>query len=193
MCLLCQFWFVSWLAVCSCTKHTDTLSTLTSLAGGTGRCEHRAMRHVLRLCHIESQLNCMLGFTQGPSALKQLLLVCLSLSFRDCVRPVFLRKCRRCSLILAPAVVAATLHSFVARHRACLAAPHRPTYCRLSPRWSGVQDEALIAWLGPMLAFQHATLSHNFVTQNSFTHTLAKTCHCKFLCGVYQSRNNNST
>ena len=38
MCLLCQFWFVSCFAVCSCTKQTDVVSSITSLAGGAGWC-----------------------------------------------------------------------------------------------------------------------------------------------------------
>ena len=32
--LLCQFWFVSCFAACSCTKQTDVMSSVTSLAGG---------------------------------------------------------------------------------------------------------------------------------------------------------------
>ena len=38
MCLLCQFWFVSCFAACSCIKQTDVMSSVTSLAGGAGWC-----------------------------------------------------------------------------------------------------------------------------------------------------------
>ena len=88
------------LCMCSCTKQSHLWSPVTSLAGGCGMTrscvlganarfpslltrlcqgrvgEYKAMRNLLRLRQVGGQLspNCMLDFTLGASALKQLLL-----------------------------------------------------------------------------------------------------------------------
>ena len=46
MCLVCQFWFISCVAVCSCTKQTDVMLSVSS---GAGSREYQEMRNVLRL------------------------------------------------------------------------------------------------------------------------------------------------
>jgi hypothetical protein len=67
---LLQFWFVSCVAVCSCTKQADVMSSVTSLAGGQRRREHRAMCNLLRLsgrlvCHRKSFTHTTWSHTQS--------------------------------------------------------------------------------------------------------------------------------
>ena len=53
----------------------------------------------------------------------------------------------RCSPILIAAVVAMPWHRLVVRHCTCLLVPRRPAYCRPSPLWPGVRDDAVLcAW-----------------------------------------------
>ena len=142
MCLLCQIWFVSCFAVCSCTKQTDVMSSVTSLAGGERR-EQCAMCSGCVKWDASCLSNWMLAFTLGALALKQLLLACCLCLFLNCAPLVLSESAAWCSPILVAAVVALTLHRLVVRHCACVPVPSsRPTWCRLSPHWPGVRDDA---------------------------------------------------
>ena len=202
MCL-CQIRFISCFAVCSCTKQTDEMSSVTSLAGGERREQCAMCSGCVKWdasCH---QSGCSLSLWVRWLWNSCCSLVCLCL-FLNCAPLVLSESAAWCSPILVAAVVALTLHRLVVRHCACVPVPSsRPTWCRLSPHWPGVRDDAstkqcaMCSGCAKWEASCHQTACSlslwvrrlwNLVTHTTWSHTIFHTQTHNFVTRIFQTQ-----
>ena len=114
---LASFSFMS-IGMCSCTKQTDVLSAVTSLAGGAGRrglvCLGPTLGFQPSMIMMARASNLQHDRGTSSGSLSNHTICCN-------------RICLLCQFWLL-----------------CAPAPSRPTWCRLSPRWPGVLDDTTV-------------------------------------------------